>query len=81
MKPGVKVPVAWSPETFSILKRIELGETLTNFSLSSAGRQTFSILKRIELGETYARSFGGWGLGVTFSILKRIELGETLLNR
>ena len=37
---------------FSILERIELGETETG-SAAAHPRRPFSILERIELGETY----------------------------
>ena len=60
---------------FSILERIELGETLRR-RRNCAVLSSFSILERIELGETLPalpRSLNHH----PFSILERIELGET----
>ena len=62
--------------TFSILERIELGETRQTKRLLAETEETFSILERIELGETPAQRLSV-GLQVPFSILERIELGET----
>ena len=62
---------------FSILERIELGETRGGWR-SEVTVRAFSILERIELGET--RDAAAWSRLATraFSILERIELGETL---
>ena len=61
---------------FSILERIELGETALE-QLKFPARDAFSILERIELGETGAPPCRSRRISRTFSILERIELGET----
>ena len=63
---------------FSILERIELGETL-NFNSDKGAEASFSILERIELGETQEIIAGNPPI-IAFSILERIELGETPLR-
>ena len=60
---------------FSILERIELGETAPPPPLIRRFF-TFSILERIELGETHG-FLTPTLYTVSFSILERIELGET----
>ena len=60
---------------FSILERIDVGETATA-SLINNNHRTFSILERIDVGETRsAREFTPQTLA--FSILERIDVGET----
>ena len=63
--------------TFSILERIDVGETVDQLARKAARQSAFSILERIDVGET-------WWTGVmvalartTFSILERIDVGET----
>jgi len=62
--------------TFSILERIDVGETLAAAEVERWGVGTFSILERIDVGETTRLS-----LAVLhpqpFSILERIDVGET----
>ena len=62
--------------SFSILERIELGETAGYAGATVTRQQAFSILERIELGETTAESLTRL-MPRPFSILERIELGET----
>ena len=62
---------------FSILERIELGETDAAGIITANGYKAFSILERIELGETKTQLQNGREK-LAFSILERIELGETL---
>jgi len=63
-------------ESFSILKRIVMGETCKGVC-GCGTAVSFSILKRIVMGETYdaGRAYRHRG---TFSILKRIVMGETI---
>ena len=63
---------------FSILERIDVGETPMEEPASSA-TMTFSILERIDVGETM--SFPCWSAisGRAFSILERIDVGETIV--
>ena len=63
---------------FSILERIELGETLPDDTEFVFKRQPFSILERIELGETAGIPLV-FLAHIAFSILERIELGETMM--
>ena len=51
MKPGAHQAAEHVRRAFSILKRIELGETVGVWAGGDGGG-AFSILKRIELGET-----------------------------
>ena len=63
-------------KSFSILKRIELGETL--FCLFVVF--SFSMLSVSSSGSSWVKQRNRWfpvGPELSFSILKRIELGET----
>ena len=64
--------------SFSILERIELGETASVDPLVLRRWLPFSILERIELGETGGDCVNGTSV-TSFSILERIELGETAI--
>ena len=76
VKPGARRAGFNADVTFSILERIELGETSSSCG-GSLRRKTFSILERIELGETVGCGYEPLCVGLPFSILERIELGET----
>jgi len=65
--------------SFSILKRIGVGETSMGRATACDGTAPFSILKRIGVGET-CRSTATAVLTLPFSILKRIGVGETLIS-
>ena len=71
---SIKGEVHAAERPFSILERIELGETQTDEPRHQECG-TFSILERIELGETMGVVGSITGL-YTFSILERIYLGE-----
>ena len=60
---------------FSILERIDVGETTYQVEITISGL-TFSILERIDVGET-ARGGVFPVPDVPFSILERIDVGET----
>jgi len=61
---------------FSILERIDVGETQCMERSRHICRQPFSILERIDVGET--RNFHRiLQLQLPFSILERIDVGET----
>jgi len=62
--------------TFSILERIDVGETFCARDSSLNSCSTFSILERIDVGETEDEERVGIG-SITFSILERIDVGET----
>ena len=73
--PGAQPLPQSPPFTFSILERIDVGETTSSaVILSPLG--AFSILERIDVGETSCiqRLPGGKS---AFSILERIDVGET----
>jgi len=61
---------------FSILERIDVGETLVCFFGGVLPKYTFSILERIDVGETI-RPGRSRGVEDPFSILERIDVGET----
>jgi len=65
--------------TFSILERIDVGETGTGTPGLVNAACPFSILERIDVGETriFERAHE-WG-AQTFSILERIDVGETCI--
>jgi len=62
--------------TFSILERIDVGETSRSGLSAEEIKQTFSILERIDVGETYAGRCSNL-TRTPFSILERIDVGET----
>ena len=62
--------------TFSILERIDVGET-RHVQCDLLQRLTFSILERIDVGET-AGDCAKYNAAVPFSILERIDVGETV---
>ena len=62
--------------TFSILKRIVMGETFALIVRARRLVDAFNILKRIVMGET-PPDFRSSGRQIPFSILKRIVMGET----
>ena len=62
--------------TFSILKRIVMGETRCGLA-RAALHCAFSILKRIVMGETCTSQENCSPVTSAFSILKRIVMGET----
>ena len=64
-------------DPFSILERIDVGETPTHVLMKSIS-ESFSILERIDVGETNFISFPPFE-SRPFSILERIDVGETLL--
>jgi len=66
--------------TFSILERIDVGETSLCEELHRRGVETFSILERIDVGETCIAGRATSG-GYTFSTLERIDVGETFVLR
>ena len=63
--------------SFSILERIDVGETVWSCPVCRA-RITFSILERIDVGETTASMTILMSRSGPFSILERIDVGETL---
>jgi len=63
-------------DTFSILERIDVGETWSSRLQLSLGFSTFSILERIDVGETKL-DYQADRLHFSFSILERIDVGET----
>ncbi len=81
MKPVVGACYKFFIRAFSILERIDVGET-SGAALPGAplvGALTFSILERIDVGETRLASHHPGDGAVTFSILERIDVGETRL--
>ncbi len=66
--------------TFSILERIDVGETCPPGRYGLVPR-TFSILERIDVGETHQRANIWRTLYGPFSILERIDVGETRASR
>ena len=63
--------------TFSILERIDVGETGPTCRASPAPIAPFSILERIDVGETFC--LAPWmQIRFPFSILERIDVGETI---
>ena len=62
--------------SFSILERIDVGETSWLLPVITT-YPTFSILERIDVGETHTKLTNGIAQ-VAFSILERIDVGETL---
>ena len=52
MKPAAEAFDAVAAEPFSILERIDVGETLSDNDRGSPGTLPFSILERIDVGET-----------------------------
>ena len=77
VKPCYNISKYKRRQTFSILERIEVGETQATRGTISRITGSFSILERIEVGETLCRGYGCRGWIRTFSILERIEVGET----
>jgi len=61
---------------FSILERIDVGETVVICGTWVA-LPSFSILERIDVGETGALAAAGARGVRPFSILERIDVGET----
>ena len=69
--------VSRRPVPFSILERIDVGETAARPRTPSR-HPTFSILERIDVGETSeSRPVQHSQPGIAFSILERIDVGET----
>ena len=62
--------------TFSILERIDVGETPRRTMPKRTTLGSFSILERIDVGETQCRG-REIARGGPFSILERIDVGET----
>ena len=62
-------------QPFSILERIDVGETMWEQQKVSA-KESFSILERIDVGETQDLTFLLYMI-FAFSILERIDVGET----
>jgi len=61
---------------FSILERIDVGETSEAMNDERGEGLSFSILERIDVGETIC-GMVDWCAIQTFSILERIDVGET----
>ena len=57
MKLGVLGPIQFMAIAFSILERIDVGETAVAAICFIRGTYSFSILERIDVGETTARHF------------------------
>ena len=65
--------------SFSILERIDVGETTQTITSNYGAGPTFSILERIDVGETvYMPSLHAGQKA--FSILERIDVGETFIG-
>ena len=62
--------------TFSILERIDVGETVP-VAQPALGPGSFSILERIDVGETVIEVCRIGEQESAFSILERIDVGET----
>jgi len=62
---------------FSILERIDVGETTRDKPTWLQRKQTFSILERIDVGETHHILPHPVENQAAFSILERIDVGET----
>ena len=62
--------------TFSILERIDVGETMICI-VRLRTVLAFSILERIDVGETTPQLRARAPTQVPFSILERIDVGET----
>jgi len=62
--------------SFSILERIDVGETLGDWDAEWLYHYPFSILERIDVGETRL-AVGACCHDAPFSILERIDVGET----
>jgi len=62
---------------FSILERIDVGETLQIWRQPRFAASPFSILERIDVGETRVYPVQQTGAIYPFSILERIDVGET----
>ncbi len=63
---------------FSILERIDVGETMSVRMTGPTATPPFSILERIDVGETRKGRRGPLRCRRTFSILERIDVGETV---
>ena len=72
------VPIIATLPSFSILERIDVGETPER-QLAVVDGAPFSILERIDVGETDRRVLLVCAAGA-FSILERIDVGETVLQ-
>ena len=66
----------YASSSFSILERIDVGETCGVPPPLVALAFSFSILERIDVGETMVNPVAGL-MTFTFSILERIDVGET----
>ena len=77
MKRFRKPPALAAPCPFSILERIDVGETTTTPQWPSTRLSPFSILERIDVGETPTMVFNPRSQQCAFSILERIDVGET----
>jgi len=69
--------LSFGSPTFSILERIDVGET-RGCTCSQLPGWTFSILERIDVGETRFRLALLKYSTFPFSILERIDVGETV---
>ena len=76
MKRGGSSNARYSTAPFSILERIDVGETLLRPTRTPNAR-AFSILERIDVGETNV-PWDSDAAPLSFSILERIDVGETL---
>jgi len=76
VKPGAAAPRCVAASTFSILERIDVGETLFAEARKPEYR-SFSILERIDVGETRKQFAPVFEALIPFSILERIDVGET----
>ena len=66
---------------FSILERIDVGETQPGGGAGLWPGAAFSILERIDVGETFANLGRRLHHCIPFSILERIDVGETSSER
>ena len=66
--------------SFSILERIDVGETRKQFAPVFEALIPFSILERIDVGETPTTWRGRVCNLPSFSILERIDVGETFCS-
>ncbi len=76
MKPCELYLLRAKDATFSILERIDVGETPRGGWCRYSSPTTFSILERIDVGETHRRARDD-DRRRSFSILERIDVGET----
>ena len=77
MKPARRAPLHLDGQPFSILERIDVGETKRPGAKLPLSCRSFSILERIDVGETLPETSDPWVSIHPFSILERIDVGET----